>query len=64
MVTPVKKNERPLPFRPGFLLGILIVFAAKFLSTHFDAPWVLYVGAVIGGALCIVDVFRALTRMN
>ena len=63
MVTPVKK-ERPLPFRRNFLVGILLVFLAKFFSGQFDADWILYAGVVIGGVICIFDVFKALKRLD
>jgi hypothetical protein len=63
MVTPEKK-ERPLPFRRNFLAGILLVFLAKFVSAQVGIDWILYAGVVIGGAICVFDVFKALKRME
>lgn len=60
----VKKKPRPLPFRMGFILGILLVFIAKLFAGRFDEPWILYVGVVLGGGLCVIDIFRALKQMD
>jgi len=63
MVTPEKK-ERPLPFRRNFIVGILLVFLAKFLSGQFGMDWILYAGVIVGGAICIFDVFKALKQLD
>ena len=60
----MKKKDRSLPFRQNFLAGIALVFLARFLSTHTGIEWLLYAGVILGGAICIVDVFKALNRMD
>jgi|GEM_PF-6917656 len=63
MVMRVKK-EKPLPFRRNFVIGIALVFFAKFLSAQLGIDWILYVGVILGSGLCIIDVFKALKRMD
>lgn len=58
------KKPRSLPFRRDFLIGILLVFLAKFFAGKFGEPWILYAGVVLGGGLCVVDIFRALKQMG
>ena len=62
MVTPERRKTR-LPWSWGFWIGIAIVFASRELANAFDARWVLYIGLICGGGLCIRDVFRALRDM-
>ncbi len=54
-----KDRKVRLPFNKGFIGGILIVVAARALETD----WLLYCGIVVGGALCVRAVFRALKDM-
>jgi len=51
-----------LRIRPGLVLGLGLIAAAKGLSVAFDAPWVYWVGAFKGVVICIVDLGRAANR--
>jgi hypothetical protein len=60
----VMKKHRSLPFRRNFLAGIALVLAGRILSTQTGIEWFLYSGVILGGALCVADVFKALNRMD
>ena len=45
--------------RPGLVLGLGLIAAAKGMSVAFDAPWVYWLGAFKGVVICIVDLMRA-----
>lgn len=62
MVTPERQKTR-LPWSWAFWIGIAIVYASREISIALDARWVLYVGLIVGGGLCIREVFRALRDM-
>jgi hypothetical protein len=51
-----------LRIRPGLVLGLGLIAAAKGLSVAFDAPWVYWVGAFKGVVICLVDLVRASDR--
>jgi hypothetical protein len=51
-----------LRIRPGLVLGLGLIAAAKGLSVVFDAPWVYWVGAFKGVVICLVDLVRASDR--
>ena len=61
----VEREQRKarLPFDKWFVAGILIVVLAREVSSAMNAEWILYGGLIVGGALCLRAVFRALKDM-
>ena len=61
-----RENEKKtrLPFDIGFIGGIVIVLVAREVAAALEASWLLYVGVVAGGWLCVRAVFKHIKDLH